>query len=517
MMSIAEFLVELHRLDVQVSIEGDRLRCSAPEGTLTAELQQQLRDRKSELLAFLQEVRSCSAESISPAVPKPLYPLSFAQQRLWFLYQLAPDNPFYNVPAAIWLRGAINALALERSFDAIVRRHTALRTRFAVIDGQPMQQILLEMPIALSLLDLRSIPLTERAAVAQQFAAQEAGRSFRLGDQPLVRVTLLQFDSAEAMLLLTMHHIVADGWSLGVLMRELGIAYAATVEGRSPDLPLLPIQYTDFSEWQRHRLQGDFLESQLAYWRSQLQDLPTLALPIDRPRPAVQSYRGATVPLHYAPEIADGLTNLSQQAGASLFMTLLAAFAVLLHRYTEQTDIAIGSPIANRDRSELEGLIGFFVNSLVLRVDLTGNPTFRELLDRVRDVAIAAYAHQELPFEKLVEELDPDRDLSRNPLFQVAFALQNAPMQPLNLPNVTLEPAPLQAQTTRFDLEVHLWEPLHGLHSLWQAEAGLSGFISYSTDLFDRATIDRLHRPLPNSSSLASLPIPTRRCPICRF
>ena len=292
--------------------------------------------------------------------------------------------------------------------------------------------------------------------------------------------------------MLTLHHIVADGWSLGVLIRELSFFYTAFVEGRTPVLQPLPIQYTDFACWQRNQMQECILEEQLVYWRRQLQDLSVLHLPSDRPHPAVQTYRGATYPLQFSPTLTQALEAFSQQSGVSLFMTLLAAFQTLLYRYTGQEDIAIGSPIANRHRSELEGLIGFFVNSLVMRSNLSGNPSFRKLLERVRDVTLAAYEHQDLPFEKLVEELDPDRDLSRNPLFQVAFALQNAPMQSLELPGLMLEPAPLESGSIRFDLEVHLWESAHGLRSLWQSSEGLSGFISYSTDLFDRDRISRL-------------------------
>ncbi|HEY9907622.1 MAG TPA: amino acid adenylation domain-containing protein, partial [Thermosynechococcaceae cyanobacterium] len=511
MKDIADFLADLKRLDVQVFIEGDRdasleharLRCTAPEGTLTAELRQELADRKAELLTFLHHSRPQSVQptaAIQPAAPGTVFPLSFAQQRLWFLYQLTPDNPFYNVPAAIRLTGSLNQAALERSFNEIVRRHSALRTTFTTVDGQPVQVIAPDASVELSVVNLQAVavddsstqPLRERDRIRQQLATAEAQRPFNLTTDPLLRVTLLQFDPTESVLLLTLHHIVADGWSLGVLIRELACFYTALVDGHAPELPALPIQYTDFACWQRHWLQGEVLEKQLTYWRSQLQNLSVLQLPSDRPRPALQTYRGATYPLQISPTLTQALAALSQQSGGSLFMTLLAAFQTLLHRYTGQEDIAIGSPIANRHRSELEGLIGFFVNSLVLRSDLSGNPTFRELLERVREVALEAYKYQDLPFEKLVEELDPERDLSRNPLFQVAFALQNAPMQSLELPGLTLEPAPLESGSTRFDLEVHLWEPTHGLRSLWQSQEGLSGFISYSTDLFDRDRISRL-------------------------
>ena len=490
--TIAEFVSYLESLDVQVFVERNasdemRLRCNAPEGTLTAELRSRLADRKAELISYLHHQQ---LHSIQPITGERVFPLSFAQQRLWFLHQLAPDNPFYNVPAAIRLTGTLDRTALERSFQEIVRRHAALRTSFTTRDGQPVQVVDLDVKVELSVV-MPTVAASERDRITQQLATAEAQRPFDLTSDPLLRVTLLQFDPTEAVLLLTLHHIVADGWSLGVLIRELACSYTAFVAGRTPELPPLPIQYADFACWQRQWLQG-ILEPQLAYWRRQLQDLPVLHLPSDRPRRGVPSYRGATIPLQISPTLTQALAALSQNSGVSLFMTLLGAFQTLLYRYTGQTDIAIGSPIANRHRSELEGLIGFFVNSLVMRTDLSGDPPFRKLLERVRDVALDAYMHQDLPFEKLVEELDPQRDLSRNPLFQVAFALQNAPMQPLELPGLMLEPAQFESGSTRFDLEVHLWEPAHGLGSLWQSQSGLSGFISYSTDLFDHDRISRL-------------------------
>ncbi|OKH37811.1 non-ribosomal peptide synthetase [[Phormidium ambiguum] IAM M-71] len=506
--TIAEFVSHLKTLDVQLFVEGDidasldkiKLRCNAPEGILTTELRQELVDRKTELILYLQQENRKSenreVDRLFPATfssPNLPISLSFAQQRLWFLYQLAPDNPFYNIPAAIRLIGKLDRKALERSFQEIVRRHAALRTTFTTIDGQPVQIVAPEIKVNLSVVNLQNVAESDRQKISQQLATAEAQRPFNLTSDRLLRITLLQFAQTEAILLLTLHHIVADGWSLGVLIRELGYFYTAFVEGRTPELPALPIQYTDFACWQRNWLQGKVLEEQLIYWRKQLQDLPVLNLPSDRPRPAIQTYRGATYPLQISPNLTQELVTLSQQSGASLFMTLLAAFQTLLYRYTGQGDIAIGSPIANRHRSELEGLIGFFVNSLVMRAsNLSDNPTFRELLTQVRNVALEAYNHQDLPFEKLVEELDPDRDLSRNPLFQVAFALQNAPIQPLKLPGLMLQPAPLESGSTRFDLEIHLWESTQGLQSLWQSQAGLSGFISYSTDLFERDRIERL-------------------------
>jgi amino acid adenylation domain-containing protein len=491
---IAELISYLSRLGVQVSVEGEnRLRCTAPEGTLTPELRQELADRKPELIAFLSQ-KNAAVQQVLPCIPSSSqgFPLSFAQQRLWFLHQLTPSNPFYNVPTAIHLSGTLSLTALERSFQEIVRRHTALRTTFVNRGGEPIQIVNPNTEVKLAVINLQTIAIPDRERISQQIATTEAQHAFDLAHDLLLRVTLLQFSPTEAVLLLTMHHIVADGWSLGVLIRELASCYSAFVAGRSPDLPPLTMQYTDYAAWQRRWLQGEVLESQLNYWRKQLQDLPVLKLPSDLPRPSVQTYQGATYPLQIPAPLTQELLELSQQSGSSLFMTLLAAFQTLLYRYTEQEDIAIGSPIANRQRSELETLIGFFVNSLVLRSNLSGNLTFRQLLEQVREVALEAYRHQDLPFEKLVEALDPDRDLSRNPLFQVAFALQNAPMQTLELPGLILSPAPLESRSTRFDLEVHLWEPEHGLRSLWRSQEGLSGFICYSTDLFERDTIGRL-------------------------
>jgi amino acid adenylation domain-containing protein len=463
---------------------------AAAISALSPDLQQERGDRPTSLEDSPQTRAQVRRKNPVPSAMA-TYPLSFAQQRLWFLYQLAPANPFYNVPAAIRLSGNLHQAALARSFQAIVRRHAALRTHFTTVEGEPVQVIEPYLDFELAVVDWQTIAPSDRDRVTQQLATAEAQRPFNLTTDPLLRVTLLQFAPTESVLLLTLHHIVADGWSLGVLMRELATCYTALVDGRSPHLPTLPMQYTDFAMQQRHALQGDLLATQLAYWQQQLQDLPALQLPSDRPHPATQTYRGDTHPLQLPADLTQALQALSQQSGTSLFMTLLAAFQILIWRYTGQDDFAIGSPIANRHHSEWEELIGFFVNSVVLRADLSGNPTFQDVLQRVRAVALAAYDHQDLPFEKLVETLDPDRDLSRNPLFQVAFALQNAPMQPVELPELRLEPAPLAFGSTRFDLEVHVWEPAHGLRSLWQSQTGLSGFIAYSTDLFDRDRITR--------------------------
>ena len=493
-MTSVEFLAYLHSLDIQVFVEKGSLRCNAPEGVLTPQLRAKIADRKSELVALLHQTNAQSNRLQFVKVPRErALPLSFAQQRLWFLDRLVPDNPFYNIPFSVRLQGRLDYAALKQAFGAIVHRHEALRTNFVKVDGQPTQIVAQKVDVSLPVVDLQHLPSTERQLIAQQIATESAQQPFNLATDLLLRVKLLQLDADEYVLLLNLHHIVADGWSLGVLVRELGLLYTAFSEGKPSPLPELPIQYADFAHWQRQWLQGQVLESQLSYWRSHLADLPILNLPTDKARPAVQTYRGATQQLKLSKNLTQSLEALSQQAGVTLFMTLLAAFQILLYRYTGQEDLAVGSPIANRKYSQLEPLIGFFVNSLVLRVDLSENPTFRELLERVRQVTLGAYAHQDLPFEKLVEELHPERDLIRNPLFQVVFALQNAPMQPLELPGLTLNPLKFDVTTTRFDLELHLWEGDRGLSGLWEGSVeGLSGFVAYNTDLFDASTIARM-------------------------
>ena len=411
-----------------------------------------------------------------------IFPASFAQQRLWFLHSLAPSNPFYNISAAIRLSGHLNTSALEQTFNEIVRRHEVLRTTFEMAEGQLNQAIAESAIASIAMVDLRSLPPTEREATARQQAIAQSQCPFDLTADLLFRVTLFQLGATDHILLLNLHHIVSDGWSLGVLIRELGTLYTAFSAGKPSPLSDLPLQYADFAHWQRQWLQGEVLESQLSYWRQQLAALPILNLPADRTRPAIQTYHGATQNLELSNSLTASLEAISQREGVTLFMTLLAAFQTLLSRYTGQEDIAVGSPIANRNRAELEQLIGFFVNSLVLRTDLSGNPTFRELLARVRQVTLSAYDYQDLPFEKLVQELHPERDLSRHPLFQVAISLQNTPISALELPGLTLSQFEFDSGTSRLDLEFHLWQSLEGL----------KGQIIYSTDLFDCSTIARM-------------------------
>lgn len=429
-----------------------------------------------------------------------IFPASFAQQRLWFIDQLLPGNALYTIPLIFRLNGQLYRSHLQQSIQAIADRHEILRTTFEVVDGQLVQVITPALPVSLPWIDLRQLPsdICENTVLEQ--IEQVVQQPFHFNTGPLFRVQLWQLQDTQHVLLLAFHHIIFDEWSSGVLIRELGEHYAALVDHRSPTCSTLPIQYADFAHWQREWLQGEVLHSQLRYWKQQLQDVPMMHLPGATQRsslnPLAQEHQGASQLVEFPQQLLNALEKLSQDIDVTLFMTLLAAFQVLLHHYTGQTDIAIGSPIANRHRSELEGLIGFLVNSLVLRTDLTGDPPFRELLTRVRTVTLAAYDHQDLPFEKLVEELQPVRSLGQNPLFQVVFALQNTPMETLDLPGLVLSPMELETKTARFDLECYLWKCADNFRDLWgkgwRETDGLRGIIVYNTEIFDNSTISAL-------------------------
>ncbi|MEO5732000.1 MAG: condensation domain-containing protein, partial [Byssovorax sp.] len=409
-------------------------------------------------------------------------PLSFAQQRLWFLDQLEPESPLYNLRAAVRLLGALDVDALAQSLQEIVRRHEGLRTTFAGVDGRPGQVIAEQLALTVPVVDLRALAATAQEAELRRLTADDGERPFDLARGPLLRATLLRLQEQEYVLLFAMHHIVSDGWSIGVVVRELTALYEAFQAGHPSPLPELPLQYADYAVWQRQWLEGEVLEAQLAYWKKQLGGLPVLQLPTDRPRPAMQTFHGALAHLRLPKELCTALTALSRREGVTLFMTLLATFQLLLQRYSGQDDIVVGSPIAGRTHAETEGLIGFFVNTLVLRTDLSGEPTFTELLGRVREVTLGAYAHQDVPFEKLVEALQPERDLSRSPLFQVMLTLQNTSLPALELAGVKLQPIDVAWTTAKFDLEL----------SLEEAEGGLVGTLNHNTDLFDPATAARL-------------------------
>jgi amino acid adenylation domain-containing protein len=424
-----------------------------------------------------------------------VFPLSFAQQRLWFLERLVEGSSSYNLDLAVRMEGPLDVSALERSLQEIVRRHEVLRTTFTEIDGQPVQVVSADLSLSLRRVACTSRDRGSAEAEARRLAMAAAREPFDLARGPLVRATLVRLAPDASVLLLALHHIVTDGWSMGILFQELTTLYAAFAAGRPSPLAPLPVQYADFAIWQRDWLTGDALEAQIAFWRAQLADLPTLELPSDRTRPAVKTFRGASLATYLSASLTTRLKQLSQREGVTLFMTMLAGFGALLGRYSGQTTIAVGSPIANRTRVELESLIGFFANTLVLRIDLDGQPSFRTLLGRVRDRALGAYAHQDLPFERLVEAVQPQRDLSRNPLFEVMFQLQTvSKSDALRLEGVEISSLDRQNDTAKFDLSLGIWD----------LGDRLAAQFEYSTDLFDEATIARMAEHLVTLLDAAS-------------
>ncbi|MFP5285712.1 MAG: condensation domain-containing protein, partial [Thermoanaerobaculia bacterium] len=409
-----------------------------------------------------------------PRTGEPL-PLSFSQERLWFLMQLNPDSPAYNMPAAVLLEGALDVPALARSFGEVRRRHEVLRTVYPAVNGQPAQQVLpptYDLPV----MDLSGLPEELLPEERKRLALEEGRRPFDLNAGPMLRTSLVKTGPEEHVLLLTMHHIASDGWTIGILIRELEALYTGK------PLPELPLQYADYAAWQRRWLNSAAMEQHLAYWRTRLSGrLPVLEMPTDRPRPALLTSRGARLSRTFPVE---EVRAWSQKEGGTLFLTLLAAFNALLHRYTGQEDLLLGIPIANRNRLETENLIGFFLNMVVHRTDLAGDPAFRELLARVSEGFLGSTPHQEVPFEKLVEDLQPERDLSRTPIFQVQFSLQNTPTQALDLPGVSLRLLENHNRTTKFDFTVFLFD----------LPEGLTTTLEYNVDLYDESTIDRLLR-----------------------
>ncbi|KYC40344.1 non-ribosomal peptide synthetase [Scytonema hofmannii PCC 7110] len=410
-------------------------------------------------------------------------PLSYVQQQLWFLAQLKPDSAAYNIVEAIQLQGDLKVDVLQKSLDAIVVHHEALRTNFIAEDGNPVQVIGEPRSVELKVIDLKDCPLSARASVVKQQLQDEAHRPFNLASDLMLRGCLFELSPQEHVLLLVMHHIATDGWSMSILFEQLTSLYKAFTNNLPNPLPELPIQFADYVVWQHQWLEGEVLEKQLNYWKQHLANATTvLELPTDRQRQPVQSFRGATQSFEIPQSLSQALNALSRQEGVTLFMTLLAAFQILLYRYTGQQDILVGSPIAGRNRTEVENLIGFFVNTLVLRTDLSGNPSYLELLQRVRAMAISAYVNQDVSFEKLVEELQPERSLSYNPFFQVLFVLQNAPKQTLELSGLSITPLNVDKLTSQFDLSLTVEQTEQGLRTVWE----------YNTDLFDAATINRM-------------------------
>jgi amino acid adenylation domain-containing protein len=435
----------------------------------------QKRNLLSELLEKRARVRAAGRQKVCP--------VSFSQRRLWFLDQLVPGTPFYNVDFAVPLPQELDLDedAFERTFSELVRRHESLRTVFEAVDGEPMQVIRTPARVQIERLDLRHLPEAEQQAEALRIIRAQAARPFDLANGPLMRTSLIH-RSAGYIMVLALHHIICDGWSMGVFWREFLAIYTAYRAGLPSPLPEPGLQYADFAAWQRRWLQGAVLEEHLLYWKRKLENLPALNLPLDRPRPPAQTFRGASRPIHIPKALTESMQTIAEREGATLFMILLTVFKVLLCRYAGQEDIAVGSYIANRNRAEVEEIIGFFVNTLVMRTDLTGNPPFLEAMARVKETALGAYAHQDMPFETLVEALQPERDLARNPLFQVIFQVFKAPTVDYDSAGSEENALQVDKQTSTFDLGFNLWV----------IGDELSGAIDYSTDLFDAETIERM-------------------------
>lgn len=441
----------------------------------------------AELGLAISELKASQAVVLPPIQAAPrdqALPLSFAQQRLWFLNQLDPDSPVYNIPMTLRLSGVLQVEPLKRALNEIVRRHEVLRTRYVVDHDLPIQVIDDEVEIELPIEDLTAIPLEAREPVVQQLAVENFRYVFNLRTGPVFRTILLRLGERDHVLLMNTHHIVSDGWSIWRFLSEMATLYEAFLEGRPSPLPDLPIQYADFVVWQRAwLLKSDIFANQLAYWKKQLDGAPnTVELSTDYPRPSVQNFRGAMSRVTFPRSLGEKLSDLASSEGVTLYMTLLAAFQILLFRYSGQEDFTVGTPIANRIHSEIEDLIGFFVNTIVMRSKLSGNPTVRELLHRVRDTALGAYSNQDLPFERLVEELQPERDLSRMPLFQVLFVLQNAPRTDFRLPGINIVAMDVHNGTSKFDIGMFMFE----------RPEGLACSVEYSTELFSAGTIQRL-------------------------
>jgi len=505
-------MTELRKLGVELSVDSDKLVCNAPKGVLTPKLQAELASRKAEFITFLQTAATVAANDSQPinvTLHEGQTPLSFAQERLWYLDELEPGTATYNLPSAIRLRGDLCIDTLRRSLNEIVSRYDILRTRFAVEREAPVQIVddVVE-------LDMRVVDISHRTGDDVKFELKrrleaEAGKPFDLAEGPLIRAVCFRVHETEHALFLMAHHTVFDGLSLGLFLRELATLYDAFINGNVSPLADTSVQYGDYAIWQRDQLTDIELERLLAYWRDQLAgDLPVLQMPTDYSRPPVQSYKGATESIDLPAELVDSLSELGRKEGATLFMVLLAAFNVLLHRYTNQDEFIIGSPINARSRPELEESIGFFVNTLALRTDLSGRPGFREFLGRVKRSCIGAYGHQELPFERLVRELGVKRDLSRTPLFQAMFAYQDASNREIRVNDLTLTAMRVDTEMSRTDLSC--W--------LTRTDNGLSAVMEYSTDLFDRATITQLLQHYGNllqaiiqdaDRSISSLPMLT--------
>ncbi|WGV25102.1 amino acid adenylation domain-containing protein [Halotia branconii] len=474
---VVSLMLRLQNVGCKIWAEDDKLRLRTSKNALTAELKQEIQNHKADILAFLKaaKTQAITIAEIPLLSADSLKPLSFAQQRLWLLAQLQGSSAIYNMPIALQLNGNLNINALRSSLAYLVNRHESLRMYFPIVAGEPQ--------VALGTGDWEEVVEKSLLPIPQNLIDAYAQEPFDLNTGPLFKAKLLQLQKQKYVLLINMHHIISDGWSMGVFVRELRQAYTAYSQGETPNLPPLPIQYSDYAAWQRNWLQGEVLENQINYWKQQLNGAsPLLELPTDYPRSAQQSYRGDRFIYSLTPELTAAVKNFSQQQGVSLFMTLLAAFSILLARYSRQNDLCIGSPIANRTHSQTEALIGFFVNTLVLRQQINLEQSFIEFLQQTRSSCLDAYAHQDVPFELLVEKLQPERSMSYNPLFQVMFALENNQSPDLSLPGLDIEWLGVKGAIAKFDLTLMMMEYDNRLNCTWE----------YTTDLFEKDTIQRM-------------------------
>ncbi|MBE9224383.1 amino acid adenylation domain-containing protein [Phormidium sp. LEGE 05292] len=483
---IVSLMLRLQNLGCKIWAEDDKLRIRTSKNALTAELKQEIQTHKAEILAFLKAAKTQVVSTVEIPVLSPDSPklLSFAQQRLWLLAQLQGSSTAYNMPIALQLNGNLNIDALRSSLAYLVDRHESLRMYFPTVAGEPQVAILnLDEIEVLTVQDCRNLDENSQLLNIQDLIDAHAQEPFNLNTSPLFKAKLLQLHEQKSVLAINMHHIISDGWSMGVFVRELRQAYTAYSEGKTPNLAPLPIQYSDYATWQRNWLQGEVLEQQINYWKHQLGDAsPLLELPTDYPRPAQQSYKGDRYLYSISPELTVAVNAFSQQQGVSLYMTLLATLSILLSRYSRQEDLCIGTPIANRTHSQTEGLIGFFVNTLVMRQQIKPEQSFIEFLQQTRQTCLDAYAHQDVPFEVLVEKLRPERSMSYNPLFQVMFALENNESPDLDFSGLEIELLGVKSAIAKFDLTLLVMEYDNQLNCSWE----------YATDLFEKDTIQRM-------------------------
>jgi amino acid adenylation domain-containing protein len=484
MKTIEEFLSYLCSLDVKLWIEENRLRCSAPKNVLIPVIKQELAERKEDILAFLRNNSLdvvADKQLICPVKRQGNLPLSFAQQRLWFTEQLTQISHVFDTPTISYLKGLLNVAALQSAINEIVRRHEILRTSFTLVEGKPVQIIHPFLSLSLPIIDLQKLSEVEREVEIQRLIDIEASKCFNLTEVPLLWCILIKLSEEEHISLLLIHHIITDGWSVGIINNELTTLYETFSQNKPSPLPELPIQYADFAIWQRQYLQGKALDNLFTYWKQKLNgNLPVLQLPIDYPRPAIQTFSGKRKIFFLSADLTKALRTLSRNEDTTLFMTLLAAFKTLLHRYSGHDDILVGSPIANRNQDGIEQLIGFFVNTLVLRTNCSGNPSFKELIRRVRETTLGAYAHQNMPFELLVDELQIQRNLSYTPLFQVMFVLHNAPISEVKMAGLTFGSVETANNlNVMFDLILHITE----------TDGGIDVWLDYNTHLFEEKTI----------------------------